>query len=99
MAIRVYRTKDGQDYFTFDVNRLPDNTLRAYIDDQPNYGSRSQDGESTHRFTETGTGRHYICYQPDSPLYTEKQIEGVMRWWAEETQHYIRTGIFRQPGS
>jgi len=95
MAIRWYRTEDGQDYFTFDVVRLPNNTLRAYIDEQPSYGSRPSDGHSTHRYTETGTGRHYICFEPVHPLCTEEQILRVMKQWAEGTQHYIRTGVFK----
>ncbi len=95
MAQRIYRTQDGQDYFVFDVVRLPDNTLRAYIDAQPSYGTRSDDGHSTHRYSD-GT-RHYICYE--EKVYGERDMFNVMKYFAEETQHYIRTGVpFRQPG-
>jgi len=96
MATRWYRTEDGRDYFTFDVIRLPDNTLRAYIDDQPDYGSRPTGLHETHRYYDTGSQRHYICF--DGKLYSEQDMLAVMKYWAEETQHYIRTGTpFRQP--
>ncbi len=95
MAIRWYRTEDGQDYFKFDVVRLPDDTLRAYIDAQPSYGSRPADGHSTHRYTDQTSERNYICFEPVHPLYTEEQIKRVMKQWAEGTQNYIRTGVFK----
>ncbi len=97
MAQRTYRTKDGKNYFVFDVVRLSDNSLRAYIDHQPSYGSRPDGGHTTHRYYDEPSKRHYICF--DQNIYTEKEILGVMKYFAEETQHYIRTGIpFRQPG-
>jgi hypothetical protein len=96
MAQRTYRTEDGQDYFDFDVVRLPDDSLRAYITNMPSYGSRPTDLHSTHRYYDNSSERHYICF--DGKVDSEENMLGVMKYWAEETQHMIRTGIpFRQP--
>ena len=96
MARRTYRTADGRNYFGFDVVRLPDNSLRAYIDTMPSYGSRSTGLHETHRYYDKVSRRHYICF--DSKVYYEEDILAVMKYWAEETQRYIRTGSpFRQP--
>ncbi len=96
MAQRIYRTEDGQDYFDFDVVRLPDDSLRAYITDMPSYGSRDAGAHPTHRYYDSSSFRHYVCF--DDKVYQEEDMLAVMKYWAEETQHYIRTGMpFRQP--
>ena len=84
-----YQTNDGQDKFTFSVERSG-RSFRIYIDAQPSYRSRATDAHSTHRYSDGP--RHYICW--DGELNSWAEAEDIATAWAERTQGYIRTGSF-----
>jgi len=83
-----YRTKDGQADYSFNIERQRDGTWRPYIERQPSYQGRADDGHVTHRLSDGP--RKYVCW--DAPLRTEAEAKSVAALWADMTQKYIRTG-------
>lgn len=63
---------------------------RAYILDQPSYGSRRSDGHVTHRYYDASESRHYVCYEP-MPRSAD-DARAVAKRWAEGTTRYCRNG-------
>ena len=61
---------------------------RAYILRMPSLGSRSTDGNLTHRFWDGN--KAYICW--DSPVNSLKDMQTISRVWADNIQEYIATG-------
>jgi hypothetical protein len=83
-----YRTRDGREDYQFAFEQQRDGTWRAYIESQPNYGSRDSDAHTTHRLSDGS--RKYVCWT-DS-LDTLAQAKQVAAMWSDATQEYIRTG-------
>jgi hypothetical protein len=77
--------------YQFSFERQLDGNWRAYILDQPSYGSRPTDAHATHRLVDT-RGRFYICWA--GPLTTGSDAQRVAALWADATQVYIETGRF-----
>lgn len=90
-----YTTSNGNTY-EFSFERQSDGSIRAYIDRQPSYGSRSADSHITHR---NGDGnRYYVCW--NTPLRSLDDAKKVAEQWAKRTDRYIRTGApIEKPGS
>jgi hypothetical protein len=92
----TYRTKDGADYFKFDIvdKGWFSYKYRIYIVAYPTYGSRLQDGHNTHRYQEPAPPappkRHYVCWSED--IRTFDDAKAIAREWAERTQRYIKYG-------
>lgn len=84
-----YRTRTYGLLFAFTFVRWGDGTYRAYIRQQPSYGSRSPRGDDTHRLGDAAS-RAYVCWTP--PPRTGPDILKVARHWAERTERYIRHG-------
>ncbi len=89
MTRYTYRTKDGNDFFTFTVEQQ-EHSLVAFIESMPTFEERRTDLYLTHRVYDPATGRYYI----DSPcrVGSQRQMKLVMQYWAENIQQYIRTG-------
>ena len=85
-----YRTTDGQADYEFSFEQQPAGDWRAYIVSQPSYGFRATDPESTHRLTDSRTGRRYVCWT--TPLRTRNDLEKVVALWSDRTQRYIKYG-------
>lgn len=63
---------------------------RIYIDRQPGYSGRAEDGLRTHRF---GVGsRPSVCWTRQ--ITTLDDAQKIARLWADCTDHYIATGRF-----
>jgi hypothetical protein len=88
VIISFYRTKDGLADYQFSFERQPNGQWRAYILTNPNYGSRPDDGHTTHRFTDGG--RHFICW--NKPLWSEAEARLVAALWSDLTQRYVQFG-------
>lgn len=88
MSKSIYRTKDGQADYRFSFERQSDNTYRCYIDSQPSYRGRAEDGHSTHRYSDGN--RKYICFT--GTVRSEEQAKAVAAKWADLTQDYIKNG-------
>ena len=84
-----YRTKSGDAYFNFRYEGQSDGTVRTYIEGQPSYGSRPDDGHSTHRY-DAATQPH-ICHGEHPPTTLDDAIK-YSKSWAERTERYIKTG-------
>jgi hypothetical protein len=85
-----YRTMDGQADYEFSFEQQSAGDWRAYIISQPSYGSRATDPDSTHRLTDSRTGRKYVCWT--TPLRTRNDLEKVVALWSDRTQRYIKYG-------
>jgi hypothetical protein len=84
-----YRTAASGMLFAFTFVRWRDGTYRAYICEQPSYGTRRVDAQTTHRNVDAA-GRAYVCWQP--PPENAPDVLRVARHWAERTDRYIRYG-------
>ena len=86
-----YRTtRGGGVYFRFRFVRQSNGEVLIYILSAPSYGSRPNDGHSTHRYYDSHSDLYYICYEP-MPLYVDDAIN-VAKAWAERTVDYIIYG-------
>lgn len=88
MPRAFYRTKDRRADYEFSFERQTGGDWRAYILDQPSYGSRDEGADATHRYTDNG--RHYICW--NRAIRSEADVHKVAALWADCTQEYIRSG-------
>lgn len=88
MITSFYRTKDGRADYHFSFEEQSNGTWRAYIQKQPDYGSRSSSPHATHRLSDGG--RQYVCWS--TPLHSEEEARAVAAAWADATQKYIRDG-------
>jgi hypothetical protein len=79
---------DPQMRFRFTIVRCANGDFRAYIRQQPGYGSRATDAHSTHRLRDARG--HFVCWQPMPK--TAADILRVTRLWADRTARYITTG-------
>jgi hypothetical protein len=91
MGGNYYRTKDGQADYCFSFERQRDGTWRAYILAQPDYRGRDTSAQATHRLSDGS--RRYVCWT--NPLRSEEEARQVAALWADCTQQYIRSGVFR----
>lgn len=85
---KIYRTKDGCADYEFSFEKRSDGSWRVYIENQPSYRNRSEDGHSTHRLT--NGNRKYVCWTKQ--LDSLDEAKTVAQLWADKTQEYIRTG-------
>jgi hypothetical protein len=85
----VYRTRGSGFLFAFTFVRWADGTYRAYIRQQPPYGTRSANALVTHRNGDAAR-RPYICWTPAPRAAVD--VLKVARHWAERTERYIRYG-------
>ncbi len=81
-------TSNGRDY-SFSFERQLDGSIRAYITDQPDYGSQSEAASETHR-TKDEDGRWYVGWE--EPLYTVAEAKEVAAEFAKRTDVYLDTG-------
>ncbi|OQW91107.1 MAG: hypothetical protein BWK78_05470 [Thiotrichaceae bacterium IS1] len=89
----VYRTKDGNAYFTFSFVKVGIFFTHYEIDivSQPSYGDREAGQHSTHRLP-SARGGYRVCLGDDSQadsLFNARKWAGT---WAEHTWNYICTG-------
>ncbi len=84
-----YRSRDGQSYYRFSIERQVDGTYRSYITSHPEYGSRARNAHATHRLTDS-EGRTFVCWS--DPLRSEQEALRVAAAWADATQDYINSG-------
>jgi len=84
-----YRTKDGQADYRFSFEQMVDGAWRAYIENQPCYGTRDTGAHPTHRLSDGD--RKYVCWT--TALRSEQEARRVAALWADSTQEYIRTGV------
>ena len=88
-VIDIYKTSDGtRTRYEFAFEKQSNGSWRAYIEDQPDYGSRAAGAHSTHRLSDGN--RKYICW--DSRINTLEEAKQVAAVWSDKTQEYIRTG-------
>lgn len=85
-----YRTQDGQSDYEFSLEQQPGGNWRAYIVSQPSYQGRPTDGDSTHRLTELGTGRKFVCVR--APVRSREELKKIVAAWSDRTQRYIKYG-------
>ena len=79
----------GKNYhFEFQCVRTLFNGYRAYIEEAPSYGRRSDKLSATHRMRDGN--RYYICWS--EKIRSREKIEAVMRLWARATVMYIADG-------
>src|SRR5262245_41013859 len=78
-----YRTRDGQSYYRFSIEKQADGTYRSYITTNPDYGSRGRSAHATHRLTDAA-GRTFVCWS--DPLRSEQEALRVAAAWADATQ-------------
>lgn len=83
-----YRTKDGRTDYGFSFEPLSTGNYRIYIVMQPDYGSRDERSEFTHRRRDGD--RRYVCWE--GSLTSETDARKVAALWAECTEKYIHTG-------
>ena len=69
-------------------HRCVDGEWRAYIRNQPSYGGRDDDLDSTHRHRDSGG--HYVCWT--EPIESREESEAIADQWVEGTDRYIQTG-------
>lgn len=86
----AYRSRSGISLFRFSIEQVAPGAWRVFILEQPDYGSRSEDAHITHRLSDYGTGRRYVCW--DSPIRTRDDATKIAVAWAEGTENYIRYG-------
>lgn len=91
MSTAYYRTRDGYADYRFSFERESDGSWRAYILEQPRYGSVDTGPHATHRLT-ASDGRRYVCWTRS--LANESEARQVAAKWADATQQYIRAGNF-----
>lgn len=72
--------------YGFTFVQLTDGRCRAYIREQPAYG--------THRYRDP-RGRLYVCFQPEPQ--EPDQLLTVAGYWIAGTDSYLRTGKFLIP--
>lgn len=85
-----YLARDGVTRFRF--NLVPNGSIvRIYIVRGPKYGNKNSDDHSTHRLTDEH-GRKYICIKHDLAPTNTRDAAGWLKYWAENTVRYIRTG-------
>jgi hypothetical protein len=89
-GVYEFTARNQRHFFRFDI-RPHGGVIRAYIVEQPGYGSRPADGHSTHRLSD-GAGRTYICIERALEPTTVPQALGWAVYWAEMTSEYIDTG-------
>jgi hypothetical protein len=85
----LYRTRDGSADYAFTIEQQADGTYRAYVAYQPDYGNRTTDGHSTHRY-QAPDGRKFICWSKS--IRSEQDALRVSAAWADATQEYIKSG-------
>lgn len=83
-----YRTRDGRADYYFSFEEQSDGSWRAYIEQQPEYGSRPTGSHETHRLSDGQ--RRYVCWT--TSLESLEDAKHVAALWADSTQDYIRTG-------
>ena len=88
MTRSIYRSTDGQADYKFSFERQSDGEYRAYIESQPSYRGKAEDGHSTHRYSDGS--RKYICFT--GTIRSEDQAKAVAAKWADSTQEYIKYG-------
>ncbi|SRR5713226_1245589 len=93
----VYTTSYDNTYeFSFETQS--DGTVRAYIDRQPSYGSRSIASDIVHRLRDGN--RYYVCVKKETEPRTVSSAKAVAVYWIERNERYIRSGVsFDAPGS
>lgn len=85
-----YRSADGTCGFLFELAKI-DGIVRAYIIEAPSYGSRADDGHSTHRVLPDDDDP-YVCVKE---TLAPTNVPDCLSWavyWAEQTTAYIHTG-------
>jgi len=73
--------------YAFD-HRFVDGNWRAYIVRQPDYGGRSEDLHTTHRYRDCD--QHYVCWS--DPVTTREDSVAIADLWKENTDKYIQNG-------
>ena len=86
-----YRTKDGQEDYVFSFERQSTGKWRAYILRQPSYNGREETAHASHRLSDGP--RKYVCWLPEPTTLPE--CKRIAAYWADTTQNYRRTGVFR----
>src|SRR5258708_40331742 len=72
LKMATYETSNGNIY-EFSFERQLDGSIRAYIVQQPAYGSRESSCHTTHRLTDGE--RYYVCW--NKSLYTMADVKKV----------------------
>lgn len=88
------QVRTGGVTYRFSFVAMPDGRCRAYIVDQPGYGTRSASMLATHRLRDAA-GRPYVCFSPEPR--SPGQLATVVGWWIRGTEAYRRTGAFVAP--
>ena len=79
----------GKNYhFAFRCVRTLFIGYRAYIEEAPSYGRRSESLSATHRLRDGN--RYYICWS--EKIKSCEQMEAVIRLWTRATVMYIADG-------
>lgn len=86
----VYTTSYGNTY-EFSFERQSGGSVRAYINRQPSYGSRSTDSHIVHRLWDGN--RYYVCVAKESQPRTVSDAKAVAVYWIERNERYIRSGV------
>ena len=75
-------------FFEFQIVRMNQNEVRAYLLSHPSYGFRSKSLHDTHRLPDGN--RFYVC--PGEIPKTGGEAKQFAKYWCIYTEHYIRTG-------
>lgn len=86
----IYRTKDGEYYFTFRFVNVGSH-YEIDIVEMPPYEGRSENLHNTHRLT-SNRGGHLICFENNSVVNTLEKAKMWAGIWAECTMNYINRG-------
>lgn len=86
----TYTTSYGNTY-EFSFERQSDEIVRAYIDRQPSYGSRSSASRIVHRLQDGN--RYYVCVAEGSEPRTVNGAKAVAVYWIERNERYLRSGV------
>jgi cobalamin-dependent methionine synthase I len=86
----VYRIQVASQVFEFEFAQQRDGQIRIYIDQQPSYGHRSPDLQSTHRYYENG--RYFICIMDHLAPRSSAEARTWADYFAVNTTRYIQTG-------
>jgi hypothetical protein len=90
--IYYYRTKDGLQDYRFSFEEQPDQTWRAYILVQPDYGSHSSASFEVHR-NQDRDHNYWVDWQPDL-VCSKQDAMTIAAFWAESNQIYLKSGIW-----
>ena len=86
----IYQVQVGEHRFAFELIRQKNGVVRLYVDDQPSYGSRSADLQSTHRYYDGR--RYFVCINDRLEPRNNAEAREWADYFAVSTTRYIQTG-------